>query len=66
MKIVVKEFGIVSMGLKKPLEELEIKGRIDTIQTTTLLGFAKILSRVMETKEDLQSLRPQWKLTSKL
>ena len=39
----------VSKGLEKGLDELKIRGRIDTIQTTTLLGSAGITRRVLET-----------------
>ena len=47
--IIISVLGIVSKSLKRRLEELEIKGRIKTIQTTTLLRSAKILRRVLET-----------------
>ena len=41
------------------LENLEIRGRTETIQTTTLLRSAWILRRVLETWRDLQSLKLQ-------
>ena len=37
----------------KGLEELEISGRIETIQGTGLLKLARIFRRVLETLEDL-------------
>ena len=46
-------------GLQRRLEELEIRGRIEPIETTTLLRSAKILGRIQETLGDLQSLRLQ-------
>ena len=47
--IVVDTLGIVTKGLVKGLEDSEIRGRVETIQTTTLLRSARILRRVMET-----------------
>ena len=47
--IVIGVFGTVTKGLLKGLEDLEVGGRVDTIQTTTLLRTARILRRVMET-----------------
>ena len=38
----------VSKNMKKRLEELEIRSRIETIQTTALLKSASILRRVLE------------------
>ena len=46
---VIVVLGTVTKGLLKGLEDLEIRGREETIQTTTLLGTAKILRRVLET-----------------
>ena len=48
------------------LGELEIEGRIETIQTTADLRSARILSRVLETWGDLLSPRLQWKTIIKL
>ena len=42
-------FGIVTKGLQKGLEDLEVGGRVETIQTTTILRTARILRRVLET-----------------
>ena len=49
MPIVFGVFGTVTKGLLKGLEDLEVGGRVETIQTTTLLRTAKILRRVLET-----------------
>ena len=62
--IVIGAFGTVTKELLKGLEDLEVGGRVKTIQTTTLLRTAKILRRVLETWEDLLSLRLQWKTIS--
>ena len=51
----------VSKGLLKGLEDLKIKWRVETIPTTVLLSSARILRRVLETWEDLPSLKLQWK-----
>ena len=42
-------FGTVIKGLLKRLEDLEVGGRVETIQTTTFLRMARILRRVLET-----------------
>ena len=47
--IVIGAFGTVTKGLLKGLEDLEVGGRVDIIQTTSLLRTARILSRVLET-----------------
>ena len=47
--IVIGALGTVPKGLEKNLSELEIKGRIETIQTTALLKSARIIIRVLET-----------------
>ena len=39
--------------LVKWTKDLEIRGQIETIQTTTLLGSARILRRVLEAWGDL-------------
>ena len=56
--IVVGALGTVHKDLEKRLEKLEIRGRIETIQTTALLRLVRILIRIMETRGDL-SLRLQ-------
>ena len=62
--IVIGAYGIVTKGLLKGLEGLEVGGRGETIQTTALLKTARILRRVLETWEDLLSLNLQWKTIS--
>ena len=47
--IVVGAFGTVTKGLLKGLEDLEVGGRVETIQRTALLRTARILRRVLET-----------------
>ena len=47
--IVIGAFGTVTKGLLKRLEDLEVGGRVETIQTTTLLRTARILRRILET-----------------
>ena len=47
--IVIGAFGTVSKGLLKGLEDLEVGGRVETIQSTALLKTARILRRVLET-----------------
>ena len=59
--IVIGAFGTVTKGLLKRLEDLEVDGRVETIQMTALLRTARILRRVLETWGDLLSLKPQWK-----
>ena len=59
--IVIGAFGTVTKGLLKGLEDLEVGGQVETIQTTALLRTARILRRVLETWGDLLSLRHQWK-----
>ena len=59
--IVTDVLGTITKGLLKGLEDLEVGGRLETIQTTALLRMARILRRVLETWGDLLSLRLQWK-----
>ena len=47
--IVIGAFGTVTKGLLKGLEDLKVSGRVETIQTLTLLRTARILRRVLET-----------------
>ena len=61
LPIVIGAFGTVNKGLLKGLEDMEVGGREETIQTTTLLKIARILRRVLETWRDLLSLNLQWK-----
>ena len=62
--IVIGALGTVTKGLLKGLEDLEVGGRVETIQTTALLRTARILRRVLETWGDLLSLKLQWKTIS--
>ena len=54
---VIGALGTITKGLLKGLEDLEIGGRVETIQTTSLLRKARILRRVLETWGDLLSLK---------
>ena len=49
IQIVIGAFGTVTKGLLKGLEDLEVGGRVETIQTIALLKTARILRRVPET-----------------
>ena len=62
--IVIGALGTVTKGLLKGLEDLEIGGRGETIQTTALLRTARRLRWVLETRGDLLSLKLQWKTIS--
>ena len=59
--IVIGTLGTITKGLLKGLDDLEVGGRVETIQTAALLRTARILRRVLETWVDLLSLRLQWK-----
>ena len=62
--IVIGALGTITKGLLKGLEDLEIGGRVETIQTTALLRTTRILKRVLETWGDLLSLKLQRKSIS--
>ena len=47
--IVIGALGTVTKGLLKGPKDLEVGGRVETIQTTALLRTARIQRRVMET-----------------
>ena len=49
--IVIGAFGRVTKGLLKGLEDLEDGGRVETIQTTTLLRTARILRKLWRLEE---------------
>ena len=51
--IVIGAFDTISKGLLKGLEDLEVCGRVETIQMTALLKTAKILRQILETWGDL-------------
>ena len=59
--IVIGAFGTITKVLLKGLEDLEVGGRVETIQTTALLKTARIQRRVLETWGDLLPLKLQWK-----
>ena len=63
--IVIGALGTVTKGLIKELEDLEIRGRVENIQTIALLRLARILRRVLETWGYLLSLKLQWKTINK-
>ena len=48
-QIVISVLGTVTKGLIKGLKDLEIRGPVETTQTTALLRSARILRRVLET-----------------
>ena len=64
VSIVIGALGTITKWLLKGLENLEVGGRVETIQTTALLRTARILRRVIETWGDLLSLKLQWKTIS--
>ena len=47
--IVIGALGIIPKGLLRGLDELDIGEQVKIIQTTALLGSARILRRVLET-----------------
>ena len=57
--IVIGALGTLTKGVLKGLEDLEVGGRVETIQTT-----ARILRRVLETWGDFLLLKLQWKTIS--
>ena len=61
LPIVIAVFGTVTEGLIMGREDLEIRGRMVTIQTPALLISVRILRRVLETWGDLLSLKLQEK-----
>ena len=62
--IVIVVLGTIANGLLKGMEDLEVGGRVETIQTTALVRTARILRRVLEIWGDLLSLKLQWKTIS--
>ena len=55
--IMIGAFGTVNKRLLKGGEDMEIRGRVKTIQTTSLLRTVRILRRVLETWGDLLLLK---------
>ena len=62
--IVIGDFDTVTKALLKGMEELEVGGRVETIQTAALARRVRILRKVFGTWGDLLSLKPQWKTLS--
>ena len=62
--IVIGALGTITKGLLQGLEDLEVGGRVETIEMTALLRTARILRRVLETWRDFLSLKLQWKTIS--
>ena len=62
--IVIGALDTITKWLLKGLEDLEVGGRVETIQMIALLRTARILRRVLETWGDLLSLKLQWKTIS--
>ena len=62
--IVIGAFSIVNKGLLKGLEDLKIRGRVETVPTSGLLRSARILRRVLETWGLLLSFKLQWESIS--
>ena len=58
---VIGALGTVTEGLIKGLEGLEIRGRVETIQTTVWLRSARIQKRVQATWRDFLLLKLQRK-----
>ena len=59
--ILIGAFGTITKGLLKGLENLEVGGRVETIQMTALPRTARIPRRVLENWGDLMSHKLQWK-----
>ena len=64
IQVVTGAFGTVTKRLLKELEDLDVGGLEDTIQTTALLRTARILRKVQDTWGDLLQLTLQWKTIS--
>ena len=62
--IMIGAFSTITKELLKGLEDLEVGGRVETIQMTALLRTARILRQVLETWGDLLSFKLQWKTFS--
>ena len=62
--IITGALSTVTKRLVQGLEDLEIRGWIETIQTTTLSRSARMLRRVLETWGDFLSLKLQWETIS--
>ena len=65
ISIVIGTLETIPKSLVKGLEDLEIRGKEETIETTVLLRSARIPWRVLETWGDLLSHKLLWKTISK-
>ena len=57
--VVIGALEAILKGLERGLEESEIEGRAETLQSMALLRSARMLRRVLETFRDLLSLKLQ-------
>ena len=64
IQITIGALCTVTKGLIKVQEDSEIRGRVETTKTSTLLRSARILRRVLETWEDSMLLIIQWNTIS--
>ena len=55
LSIVIGALETIPKGLVKELEDLEIRGLVETLQTTALLRLTRILRRVLETRDCLSN-----------
>ena len=62
--IVIDALGTVPKGLLKGLHNLEVGGRVISIQTTALLRLSRILRRVLERWGDLCHSKPSKRLSA--
>ena len=62
--IVIDAFGTVTKWLFKGLKDLEVDGRVETIQTTALLRTASIMRRILEAWGNFLSLKIHWNTIS--
>ena len=62
--IMTGSFGTVTKGLLKGLEDLEVGGRVETIQTTAFMKTDRISRRILQTWRDFLSLNLEWKTIS--
>ena len=62
--IEIGTFGTITKGLFKGLEDFEVEGQVETIQTTALLRTARIRKRVLGAWGDLLALKLPWKIIS--
>ena len=62
--IVIYPISTVTKGLIQRLEDLEIRGRVETIQMKAWSRSTRILRNVLETWGNLLSVKLQWETTS--